>query len=208
MINVDEEMKKLPKRNIVLYVSIVVILMCVTFRTSYAFYEAYVTNVKNPANTVVNSGALELKFAPGATYINATDMGITTAEQAATTNDNVSRFTITNSGTLTGKYKLYLSNYSISTNLVNEDFKWKLTIGENVYTGTFYELFNGRTPDLNNIISSSAVDIPITSTDNTLDANQSVNCEFRIWLQEGDHNQIGLTEGTFRTTIRLIAITN
>lgn len=197
---------KLPKRNIVLYLSVVVILMSFTFRASYAFYTATVTNLTNPTPTVLESGNLELKFANGSKYINAQNLSLTTAEAAASATDNYSSFTITNTGTLTGNYKLYLSNYSITKNLINSDFKWKLTINGTTYTGTFYDLFNGMTPDANGIVSSSTVDIPLISNSISLPAGSNHSGEFRIWLEEADHNQIGLTEGEFRTTIRLIAV--
>ena len=199
--------RKLPKRNLVLYISVVVIVMCITFKTSYAFYTGVVINTKNPAPTVVESGQLQLKFANNARYLNVQDLSLMSAADAAVAANNYSSFTVTNTGSLTGKYKLYLSNYSITENLVDQDFKWKLTINGNVYTGTFYDLFNGKTAT-NGVISSNSVDIPIISTDTSLAANSSHNCEFRVWIEEANRNQINLTEGTLRTTIKLIAVNN
>ena len=63
------------------------------------------------------------------------------------------------------------------------------------------------TPDANNVVASSSNDIPLLSNAISLNSGSSNNCEFRIWLEEADHNQIELTEGAFSTTIRLIATT-
>lgn len=203
----ESEKKKLPKRNIVLYVSIIVIVVSITFRTSYAFYLGYVNNAKEPTPTVVESGALELKFANDVKYLNVEDLSIMTAADAAVAENNYSSFSVINNGTLSAKYKLYLSNYSLTENLVDADFKWKLTIDGVVYTGTFYDLFNGKTSN-NGVIESTTDDIALISNDITLAPNSTHNCEFRVWLQEADRNQINLTDGTFRTTIRLMAVNN
>lgn len=202
---VENKSKKLRKRNVVFFISVLVIALCVTFRTSYSFYVANVVNTHNPTPTVIQSGDLELKFGNNIRYLNVQDLSLMSAEDAATASNNYSTFTVTNTGTLTGKYRLYLSNYSITTNLVNEDFKYKLTIDGNTYTGTFYDLFNGKTAT-EGVIADNLVDIPLLTNDITLAPNATHNCELRVWIQEADRNQIDLTEGTFRTSIRLVAI--
>ena len=200
-----EERKKLPKRNIVLYVSIVVILISLTFKASYAFYTGVVINTTTPAATVVQSGSLELKFTNNTKYINVSDLGLMTAAEAAAATNNYSSFTVSNTGSVTGKYKLYLSNYTITDNLVDEDFKWKLTVGANEYSGTFYDLFNGKTAT-DHVISSTTDDVALVDNFITLASGADQNCQFRVWIQEEDHNQVSLTEGSFRGTIKLIAI--
>lgn len=201
----DENVKKLPKRNIVLYVSIAVLMISLTFKASYAYFVSTITNANTPTPTVVDTGDLQIKFDNGATYINAQNIGLMSAEEAMLESNNYSRFTVTNSGSVNGKYKLYLSDYSISSNLVDDDFKWKLTVNGTSYTGTFNDLFGSMTPNSNNIIASNSVDVPIVSNVFSLASGGSHSCEFRIWLQETDENQISLTEGTFSGTIKLIA---
>ena len=198
-----EENKKLPKRNLVLYISVVVIIISLTFKASYAYYQSTVINTTTPTAIEVQTGQLDIKFA-NAQYLNAQNLTLMTAEAAASANDNYSTFTVSNSGNAAGKYKLYLSDYSITSNLVNQDFKWKLTINGTVYTGTFYDLFNGKTAT-NGVIASNSDDIELVATKTSIAANTNQNCEFRVWLQEEDRNQISLTEGTFSTTIKLIA---
>lgn len=201
----DENNKKFPKRNIVLYVSIAVILVSLTFRASYAYFVSYLTNNTTPTSTVVNTGDLSMKFEDGSTYINAQDMMLMTEEEALRASNNYSRFTVTNDGNITGNYKIYLSNYSISSNLVSRDFKWRLKIDDTILTGNFYDLFKDMTPNASGIITGSSIDIPINSNSVSLPVGESDNCEFRVWIEETQENQIGLTEGTFSTTLRLIA---
>ena len=197
--------KKIPKRNLVLYISIAVILISVTFRTSYAFFVGYVRNLTPPTATVVETGDIDLKFDNNITYLNVNDLSIMSAADAAIATNNYSTFTVTNNGNKPGKYRLYLSNYSITENLVNADFKYKLTVNGTTYTGTFYDLFNGKTAT-EGVIASTTDDIPLFNDHISLNNGDSHNCEFRVWLEEADHNQIGLTDGTLRTTIRLIAV--
>ena len=197
---------KLPKRNMVLYVSIVVILICLTYRASYAYFTAKVINDGEPTQTVLNTGDLKLQFNNGVKYINATDMIITTAAEAETKDDNYSSFSVTNTGRSNATYKLYLTDYSITDNLVNEDFKYKLKIGSNTYTGNFYDLFKDQVPNESHIITSNSVDIPLNNVSSDIESGVTDNCELRVWLQEEDHNQISLTEGAFRGTVKLIAI--
>ena len=203
----NEEIRKLPKRNIVLYLSIVVVLISLTFKASYAFFTASVENTTTPTNSVVQTAELKINFGSNASYINATDLSLMTAEEAATSTNNVSRFKVTNTGSVAGKYRLYLSNYSITENLVHADFKWKLTVNGTNYTGTFYDLFNGKTAT-DGVIASSTVDIPLVSSDISLANNSEHACEFRIWIEETEQNQIGLTNGSFSGQIKLIAINN
>ena len=203
--NISNEKNKFPKRNIILYLSIIVIIICVGFKTSYAFYTAVVTNSKNPSATVVRSGELEMKFTNNTKYLNVTNLTLMSASDAASDPNNYSSFSISNTGSVTGKYKLYLSNYTITENLVNQDFKWKLTVNGTVYSGTFYDLFNGKTV-VSGVITSSSDDVLLVPNYITLAANGSHNCEFRVWIQEEEHIQINLTEGTFRTTLKLVAI--
>ena len=200
----ENEKKKLPKRNLVLYISIAVIMICVTFKASYAYYTGVVINTTEPTPTVVETGSLDIKFANNVQYLNAENLTLMTAAEAATASNNYSSFTVSNSGSIAGKYKLYLSNYSITENLVNADFKWKLTVDGTSYTGTFYDLFNGKTAT-NGVIASNSENIPLLTNKVSISGNTSHNCEFRVWIQDEDHNQIGLTEGTFSTTIKLIA---
>jgi len=201
----EKKFNKIPKRNIVLYISIVVIIMCVTFRASYAFYTGVVINTTTPTASVVESGQLELKFTNNTKYINVSDLSLMSAADAAVATNNYSSFSVSNTGSVTGKYKLYLSNYSISENLVDQDFKWKLTVDGTSYTGTFYDLFNGKTAT-DGVIASTTDDVALIANDISLAPNASHDCEFRVWIEEADHNQISLTEGTFRSTIKLIAV--
>ena len=202
--NTFVENKKVLKRNIVLYISIALIIVSIAFRASYAFFSATVTNTNTPSSTTVTSGELNLEFDNNVNILNVQNLGLMTAEAAASATNNYSTFTITNTGSVAGKYKLYLTNYSITENLVNADFKYKLTIDGNTYSGTFYDLFNGKTAT-NGIIASGTDNISLLSSDITIASGASHNCELRVWIQEENHNQIGLTEGTLRTSIRLIA---
>ena len=200
-----DENKKFPKRNIVLYVSIVVILVSLTFKVSYGYFVATLTNLTNPTATVAQSGNLQINFGNNTQYFNVQNLTLMTAAEAATASNNYSSFTVSNTGTVSGQYKLYLSNYSITENLVNADFKYKLTVNGNVYTGTFYDLFSGKTP-VEGVISSTSDDIALLSSTDSIAPNASHNCEFRVWLQDEDRNQINLTEGSFSTKIKLIAV--
>lgn len=203
----ENNKNKFPKRNIVLYVSIVVILICLTYRASYAYFTAFVVNETEPSQAVINTGDLKMKFEDGITYINANDMIIVSAQEAEATNDNVSRFSVTNTGNVRASYKLYLTDYTITENLVSQDFKYKLKIGSQTFTGNFYELFNG-VPASSGVISSNSNDRVLNSTPVSIDTGSTDNCELRVWLQEEDHNQISLAEGSFRGTVKLVATTN
>ena len=88
-----EENKKLPKRNLVLYISVVVIIISLTFKASYAYYQSTVINTTTPTAIEVQTGQLDIKFA-NAQYLNAQNLTLMTAEAAASANDNYSTFTV------------------------------------------------------------------------------------------------------------------
>ena len=185
--------RKIPKRNIVLYLSIVAIIMSLTFKFSYAYFNAVVSGNDTAYQTVINSGDLELSFLD-TQYINTSNLSIIDANEVATQAEK-STFKVKNTGSATATYRIDLG-VTISDNLKSNDFKWELLLDGNTNnSGTF-----------NGVNSGSS--ITLTSSDLTLAPTAEHSFELRLWLQNDDsRNQIGLTEGTFTGVVSVTAST-
>ena len=188
-----EETQRLPKRNLVLYVSIVVIIVSLTFKFSYAYFNAAVNGNDTAYQTVINSGDLQMSFVD-TQYINTTSMAIIDAEDVATQAEK-STFKVRNTGSATANYKVDLG-VTISDNLKSSDFKWQLLVdGEVNNSGTFANVNSGST-------------ITLTNSNLTLAPSSENSFELRVWLQDDPtRNQIGLTEGSFTGAVSLTAST-
>ena len=186
------EEKKLPKRNLVLYVSVVVILISLTFSFSFAYFNARVNGNDSTYQTVISSGDLQLSFLD-TQYINTNSMTIIGADEVATASEK-SIFKVNNTGNVNASYRIDLG-VTISDNLKSSDFKWQLLVdGEVNNSGTFANVASGST-------------ITLTSSNLTLEPTHEHNYELRLWLQDdATRNQIGLTEGSFTGVVSLAAV--
>ena len=189
----SERLKKIQKRTVVLYVSIAIIAICLSYRFSYAFFTTLVKGNDSTNQTVIKTGNLEVTFL-NAEYINNSKMRIIPASDIENGADK-STFSIKNTGNMDAKYILRLNDVEISDNLKSADFKWELLIdGQSVKKGNFSSAQTGKIFNL-------------MSTPLSLTKNQTSNCVFRMWLEESNKNQNGLTEGTFSSRIEVVATT-
>ena len=106
-------------------------------------------------------------------------------------------FTITSksTSTMTANYTLYLTDFTISTNFISEDFKWELTkkgdSGETtIATGNFSNAVSGK-------------DYTLTTDEITISPSETQQYVFRIWLSYADRDQSNLLEGSFSGKIGL-----
>ena len=177
----NESVNKLAKRNIVLYLSITVILISLTFKISYAFFTAIITGNETAATNNVITGNLNIDFATSS-YINNNKLFLIKDSERASKADSTV-FTINNNnatGDVDGSYELYLTDLSISNNLKSADFKWELLINNEVKgSGNFLN-------------ATSGTDMKITSSVNNISYGQVDNCVFRIWLSETSSDQSSL----------------
>lgn len=182
-------------KHTILYISIALILITTAFTASRAFYLAKinVTDTINPS-TVTNAN-LDIEFLTSQ-YINEPRMMlINDADRQNST--AYTNFTITSKSTSTmkAKYTLYLTDFTISTNFISEDFKWELTkkgdSGETtIATGNFSNAVSGK-------------DYTLTTDEITISPSETQQYVFRIWLSYADRDQSNLLEGSFSGKIGL-----
>lgn len=182
-------------KHTILYISIALILITTAFTASRAFYLAKinVTDTINPS-TVTNAN-LDIEFLTSQ-YINEPSMMlINDADRQNST--AYTNFTITSksTSTMTANYTLYLTDFTISTNFISEDFKWELTkkgdSGETtIATGNFSNAISGK-------------DYTLTTDEITISPSETQQYVFRIWLSYADRDQSNLLEGSFSGKIGL-----
>lgn len=182
-------------KHTILYISIALILITTAFTASRAFYLAKinVTDTINPS-TVTNAN-LDIEFLTSQ-YINEPRMMlINDADRQNST--AYTNFTITSksTSTMTANYTLYLTDFTISTNFISEDFKWELTkkgdSGETtIATGNFSNAISGK-------------DYTLTTDEITISPSETQQYVFRIWLSYADRDQSNLLEGSFSGKIGL-----
>lgn len=182
-------------KHTILYISIALILITTAFTASRAFYLAKinVTDTINPS-TVTNAN-LDIEFLTSQ-YINEPSMMlINDADRQNST--AYTNFTITSksTSTMTANYTLYLTDFTISTNFISEDFKWELTkkgdSGETtIATGNFSNAVSGK-------------DYTLTTDEITISPSETQQYVFRIWLSYADRDQSNLLEGSFSGKIGL-----
>lgn len=182
-------------KHTILYISIALILITTAFTASRAFYLAKinVTDTINPS-TLTNAN-LDIEFLTSQ-YINEPKMMlINDADRQNST--AYTSFTITSksTSTMTANYTLYLTDFTISTNFISEDFKWELTkkgdSGETtIATGNFSNAVSGK-------------DYTLTTDAITISPSETQQYIFRIWLSYADRDQSNLLEGSFSGKIGL-----
>ena len=182
-------------KHTILYISIALILITTAFTASRAFYLAKinVTDTINP--TTVTNANLDIEFLTSQ-YINEPRMMlINDADRQNST--AYTNFTITSksTSTMTANYTLYLTDFTISTNFISEDFKWELTkkgdSGETtIATGNFSNAVSGK-------------DYTLTTDEITISPSETQQYVFRIWLSYADRDQSNLLEGSFSGKIGL-----
>lgn len=185
----NNKSKKVPKRYVVFYLSIVVLIATITFKVSNAYFTANIYGNDSAYQTVITSGDLQLSFLD-TQYINTNDLTIIDASEVATKAEK-STFKVKNTGTASAKYRIDLG-VTISENLKSSDFKWELLVDNVVNnSGTFANVNSGST-------------ITLTASPLALAPNEVHNYELRLWLQDNPSaNQISLTEGTFTGVVSL-----
>ena len=182
-------------KHTILYISIALILITTAITASRAFSLAKinVTDTINPS-TVTNAN-LDIEFLTSR-YINEPKMMlINDADRQNST--AYTNFTITSksTSTMTANYTLYLTDFTISTNFISEDFKWELTkkgdSGETtIATGNFSNAVSGK-------------DYTLTTDEITISPSETQQYVFRIWLSYADRDQSNLLEGSFSGKIGL-----
>lgn len=182
------------KKHSILYISIAIIVISITFVVSYAYMTAKVIGNEDANNTKVSTGTLEVSFTTSS-YIKENDMQLINAadvaKSAAHTDFSISHSKNSNVAT---KYNLYLTELTISDNFKSKYFKWELLKnGTTLYSGNFTNAITGE-------------DYLLTSSPQTLEVSKTDNYILRIWLENDlQVNQIDLTNGTFSGNVKLIA---
>lgn len=182
-------------KHTILYISIALILITTAFTASRAFYLAKINVTDNINPSTVTNANLDIEFLTSQ-YINEPKMMlINDADRQNST--AYTNFTITSksTSTMTANYTLYLTDFTISTNFISEDFKWELTkkgdSGETtIATGNFSNAVSGK-------------DYTLTTDEITISPSETQQYIFRIWLSYADRDQSNLLEGSFSGKIGL-----
>lgn len=182
-------------KHFILYISIAIILVTTAFSASRAYYLAKinVTDTINPS-TVTNAN-LDIEFLTSQ-YINEPKMMLIKDSERQNSAAFTS-FAITSKSTSTIKanYTLYLTDFTISSNFVSEDFKWELVSTSDsteaqIATGNFANAVSGN-------------DYTLTTEDITISPSETQKYIFRVWLSYTDKDQASLLEGSFSGKIAL-----
>lgn len=174
-------------RNLVLYLSIAVLLISVGFSVSYAYLYATVTGNDDVNDMVIRAGNVEVNFNT-TSYINSSSgkiLLIPDADRATKALKSTFTVNVVGTSTLDARYDIYLTDFTISSNLKNGDLKYELlkngvTVGQ---ISDFSTATSGEDFKLNSAVQS----ITNGSTD---------NYELRIWLSMSDANQNNLLTGS------------
>lgn len=185
------------KKHIVLYISIVLIIITVTFTISYAFFQTIISGNDTAKKTEATTGNLAIDFTTSQ-YINDTNlMLIQDADRAAKAPYTTFTIKPTSDTNVASQYNLYLTDINISDNLKSADFKWEIIKGSTtINSGNYLNATSGT--DL--LLTSTPIDLSATSTGDTW--------IFRTWLSETNEDQLSLTNGTFSARVKVVAVVN
>ena len=182
------------KKHSILYISIAIIVISITFVVSYAYMIAKVIGNEDANNTKVSTGTLEVSFTTSS-YIKENDMQLIdaadVAKSAVHTDFSISH---TENSNVATKYNLYLTELTISDNFKSKYFKWELLKnGTTLYSGNFINATTGE-------------DYLLTATPQTLEVSKTDSYILRVWLENDETvNQLDLTNGSFSGKVKLIA---
>lgn len=185
------------KRNIkeiVFAVSVIVILVSITYRLSYAYFVATVTGNSTATASTIGAGTLNVNFTTSQYVSNDSLMLISDADKATSAEKMLFSVSQATATTVAARYNVYLTELSISNNFKSSDFKWELLRNSSVIaSGNFTTAVSGTDFKLN----STALDLAVNATD---------NLELRLWLSQQDYDQLSLTNGTFSAKVKIEAL--
>lgn len=176
-------------KHFILYISIALILITTAFSASRAFYltRIKVTDTINPST--VNNANLDIEFLTSQ-YINEPKMMlINDADRQSSAAYTSFAITSKSTSTIKANYTLYLTDFTISTNFISEDFKWELVRKDGSNETT---ISNGN---FSNAVSGN--DYTLTTEALTISPSETQQYIFRIWLSYTDKDQASLLEGSF-----------
>lgn len=182
-------------KNVILYISITLLLITVTFSASRAYYLARITVTDKINDTSITNANLDIDFLTSQ-YINEPKlMLINDSDREASAPYTSFAITSKSTSTISADYTLYLTDFTISDNFVSNDFKWELArkndSGETqVATGNFANAVTGE-------------DYTLTTASITIAPQDTHQYIFRIWLSYTDKDQANLLNGSFSGKIAL-----
>lgn len=182
-------------KHVILYISITLLLITVTFSASRAYYLARITVADKINDTYIMNANLDIDFLTSQ-YINEPKlMLINDSDRAASAPYTSFAITSKSTSTISADYTLYLTDFTISDNFVSNDFKWELVrkndSGETqVATGNFANAVTGK-------------DYTLTTANITIAPQDTHQYIFRIWLSYTDNDQANLLNGSFSGKIAL-----
>lgn len=182
-------------KHVILYISITLLLITVTFSASRAYYLARITVTDKINDTSITNANLDIDFLTSQ-YINEPKlMLINDSDREASAPYTSFAITSKSTSTISADYTLYLTDFTISDNFVSNDFKWELArkndSGETqVATGNFANAVTGE-------------DYTLTTASITIAPQDTHQYIFRIWLSYTDKDQANLLNGSFSGKIAL-----
>lgn len=182
-------------KHVILYISITLLLITVTFSASRAYYLARITVTDKINDTSITNANLDIDFLTSQ-YINEPKlMLINDSDREASAPYTSFAITSKSTSTISADYTLYLTDFTISDNFVSNDFKWELArkndSGETqVATGNFANAVTGE-------------DYTLTTASITIAPQDTHQYIFRIWLSYTDNDQANLLNGSFSGKIAL-----
>ena len=194
-------MKKFDLKSVLIYIGIALLLISLSFGISYAFFTVLVSGNEDAKHTKVTTGTLSVDFTMTNRINNSNIMLIQDSER--TTKAESVPFTVANNGNVAGSYIVYLSDLTISNNLLSEDFKWELVKNNTItYSGDFTSAVSGT---LFPLTSTTQLDGSLSPVAQNIAVNGSDSYVLRIWLSETEADQTSLLGGTFSAKVDVVA---
>lgn len=177
------------KKRIIIITTITLLIAIVAIGLSYAYFSTDIIGNDTAKKVTVKACNLSLAGNTSETFNNAATELIDSSEVSQKA--NAATITITNNSNCSkAYYKLGLKINTISANLKNSYFKWRLedSNGNTIWSGNFLNASSGST-------------INLTNASRQLNKGSSEQYTLRIWLENNPNaDQANLFNGTFSTS--------
>ncbi len=184
--------KKDTIKHAILYISIAVILITTAFSASRAYFLMQISGNDTVKPTTISAANIDIDFITSS-YINEPKMMLIKDSEKDSAPSSTFAVSSKASTTVSVEYTLFLTELTISSGFVSQDFKWELVKVDN---GSETEVASGNFSD-----AVSGKDYTLTTSSITIKPNDTHTYKFRVWLSYTDKDQSELLNGEFKAKI-------
>lgn len=182
-----------PKMGIALASFTLILVLFVTMGSSYSWLT--VDNTSSKTNTITSGNlSLTLNDTKGLTLSNSYPM-----KDSSGLNSSPYTFSITNNGTVTSSYTIYLKNNDLEsgkTRISDEKLRYSLIKNKNIYSGA---------KDLSTLTSDNEGRI---IANGTIDPNKTINFDLRLWINENAGTEVNGTSFSGKISMEAEQLSN